>query len=127
MNFSGSDKLIKLFTFYCIILYISRDVKSVYRSYNTILALSILNSNFTRLVLDFIGMICDATNKDCGKCSCPKWRPVPGQPEKLLLPCNISFNINIFLVIFHAMFLPMNISLLKCDGSGMFFSKWGIV
>ena len=85
-------------------VYISRDVKSFYLSYDTMLDLGMLHRDFPR-VGKFIGAcngilttnnhdfglpdgyICGATKDDGGICDCPTRTEVPNRPHKLPFAC----------------------------------------
>ena len=93
----------------CSMIYISRDVQSLYLSYDTMLDLRIWNINFSQIGMfpsdqqqtlsknsDTLpintGMICGATKNDSGICDCPKRTPVPDKPEDFLFPCTPENN-----------------------------------
>ena len=90
-------------------IYVSRDVKSLYLSYDTMLDLGILNKNFPQIGMFpsdqqqtssrnsdtprmNTGMICGATKDDGGICDCPKRTPVPPRPEEFPIPCTPENN-----------------------------------
>jgi len=88
-------------------IYVSKDVKSLYLSYDTMLDLGILNRNFPQIgmfqdkeqssiqnsdISMSSGMICGATKDDGGICDCPKRTPVPDKPDEFPFPCTPENN-----------------------------------
>ena len=91
-------------------VYVSPDVRSFYLSFDTMLALGILNRDFPSVgsfpntinktlpskesveTSSNNGMICGSTREDGGICDCPKRMPVPGRPDKLPFPCTPDNN-----------------------------------
>ena len=90
------------------IIYVSQDVKSLYLSYNTMLELGIINTDFPAVgnfpmthrpnshctdksvvhsVIDTVGRICGATKNDGAICDCPRRTTIPDKPSVLPFAC----------------------------------------
>lgn len=83
-------------------IYVSKDVKSLYLSYDTMLDLRILYKNFPQIGMFSdkehssiqnsdtsvsSGMICGSTKDGGGICDCPKRTPVPDKLGEFPFPC----------------------------------------
>lgn len=90
-------------------VYVSRDVRSLYLSYDSMLQLGVINYDFPvvgkfqtkptdTLRIDeessppSNGSICGATKDDGGICDCPRRTPVPVRPNELPLSCSPENN-----------------------------------
>ena len=89
-------------------VYVSRDVRSLYLSYDSMLQLGIINHDFptagkfrvdstgtfpeSRSAMSSSGSICGASNDDGGICDCPKRSSVPDRPKKLPMTCRPENN-----------------------------------
>jgi len=94
-------------------IYVSRDVKTLYLSYDTMLDIGIINPGFPTIgeystttqpslnshgtitedvITTSEGTICGATKDDGGICSCPKRTKIPDRPVNLPFPCSAENN-----------------------------------
>ena len=95
-------------------MYVSRDVKTLYLSYDSMLQLGIINQDFptvgkfssdpnmpdppdparhiTSPSEPPVGSICGATTDDGGICTCPRRTAPPARPKKLPFPCTPENN-----------------------------------
>lgn len=88
------------------VVYVSRDVSSLYLSYNTMVDLGIVNRDFPQVGLhsnaanigpvmpSFVpdATVCGVTNTDGSICQCPKRTTVPERPKSLPFPCTVDNN-----------------------------------
>ena len=93
-------------------IYVSQDVKSLYLSYDSMLELGIINSDFPKIgqflpsptvnndsaemasnvASTTIGSICGTTKDDGAICDCPRRTIVPNRPTSLPFPCKPENN-----------------------------------
>lgn len=88
-------------------VYVSRDVVTLYLSYDTIINLSIMNRKFPQIGLysanpdidpvmpspgTDVSLVCGVTNADGTTCQCSKRTPVPERPTLLPFPCTPENN-----------------------------------
>ena len=86
-------------------VYVSRDVPTMYLSYDTMVSLGIVNKDFPKIgqfpsnieptnstANDSSGKICGATLGDGNACACPKRGPVPPLPTALPFTCTPENN-----------------------------------
>ena len=67
-------------------IYVSRDVKRMYLSYDSMIGLGILGRSFPCIgQFNNVGSVCATIHEAC---SCPERKPVPPRPDSLPFPCS---------------------------------------